>query len=775
MEFEPYLEQANRESKRFIQRSLLKTRKYWWLVGASALAGLIVAFLIIRYSPKIYSIGAKVMIDNSSESIDPSSLLFGDQLLGNNQEVVNELIILKSYPIVAKTVADRAQHIHYFRTTTALERVIEIEPEDSPFVVQTEGDWAEQNGLQFNDPLIVTIEGDMVQVFDGRTALTAATALGDTFSVQSFPMKIVRNPEFKSEAADVEYMFSLHSIEQTVQHYQQSITAELAEEKSSIIKVGIEGALVKKETRFLQQMLDNYLEANLAEKNTGASNTIHFINKELASIKDSLKKIEGRLEVFKSRNQISNLQTEGQRIFEKLLELEEEKAEYQLREKYLNLVDEYLLSEDGSKLVTPASFGIEDPSLNGLIDNLIRVETERNLMGKDSESSITLQLNARIKELRKTLNNYIENVASTNKIKLNEVSQRMALVERTIEDLPMSEIALMNIERLHKLSESLYLLLLEKKAEAEITKSSNTPDIKVVEAARKINAEPVRPNKKLIYGGFFLFGLALPMLWILLTVYLDRSIRSKEEITAALDTPFMGYIAAASDKPEHYVIEQPKSHLAETFRTLRSNLKYIGNGTGVQTVLVSSCFPGEGKTFVSVNLALSVASAGKTVVLIGADLRKPQLQISFGLDNGKGLSTILTGKASFEEVVHHTPQGVDVIASGPIPPNPLELLDSARFTDLLTELKGAYDYVVIDTSPFMLVSDAKVLFHKSDINLLVLRSGVSRRENLGIIEEMVNENPGSRFGILLNDHDLSHEYGYRYGSGYNKGYGYYEG
>ncbi|MEX2596583.1 MAG: polysaccharide biosynthesis tyrosine autokinase [Salibacteraceae bacterium] len=770
MEFEPYLEQANRESKRFIQRSIVKTRKFWWLVAASTIIALIAAFLIIRYSPKIYSIGAKVMIQNTSEGLDASSLIFGDQLLGNNQDVVNELIIVKSYPILEQTVLEQGQNAHYFRTTTALERIIEIDPKDSPFWLSVEGDWIIEEGLGFDEPLYVEFDESEFTLHLGHDIPAVKAKWGEVFTIEEKTLRLDRNPEFETGETKVDYFFLLHSVEQTVQSYQERIKAELAQEKSSIVSLSLEGALVNREVRFMQSLLDNYLQANLDEKNTGASNTIHFINKELASIKDSLKKIEGRLEVFKSRNQISNLQTEGQRIFEKLLELEEEKAEFQLREKYLSLVDEYLQTEDGSKLVTPASFGIMDPSLNNLIDNLIRVETERNLMGENSESSITVQLTARINELRRTLNNYIENVASSNKIKLNEVSQRMALVERTIEDLPMSEIALMNIERLHKLSESLYLLLLEKKAEAEITKSSNTPDIKVVEAARKMSADPVRPNKKLIYGGFFLLGLALPMLWILLTVYLDNSIRSKEEITAALDTPFMGYIAAASDKPEHYVIEQPKSHLAETFRTLRSNLKYLGNGTGVQTILVSSCFPGEGKTFVSVNLALSVASAGKKVVLIGADLRKPQLQLSFGLDNGLGLSTVLTGKASLKDAVHSSTHGVDVITSGPIPPNPLELLDSQRFTDLLTELKGTYDYVVIDTSPFMLVSDAKVLFHKSDINLIVLRSGVSRRENLELIENTMAEHASCRFGLLLNDHDLSGEYGYHYGKGYAKGY-----
>lgn len=745
--------------------------RYWWLLGGTIILSLILAFLVIRYSPSIYEVGAKVMIANGADKIDPSSLIYGDQLLGTNEDVVNELIIIKSYPILAKTVKDENQNVHYYRTTTALERTIEIEENNSPFIVEPIGDWVEQQGLSYKEPLHVELDDDGYQIFSEEKAITTKKTFGDSVHLPGkLPLRVRKNI---NPFAGLQYFFRLQSVEQTVQDYQGRITSELAQQQSSIIALKLEGALVERERSFLQQLLVNYLEANLAEKNQGASNTINFINRELASIKDSLKKIEGRLEAFKSRNQISNLQREGQRIFEKLLELEEEKAQFQLQKKYLSLLNEYLVGEQRTKLVTPSSFGILDPALNGLIQDLIKLETERNLMGEGSESSIAVQLDARLNELRGTLESYVSNLTRTNAIKLDEIMQRIALVEGTIEDLPVSEIALMNIERLHKLSESLYLLLLEKKAEAEITRSSNTPDIKLVEGARILSRTPVRPNKKLIYGGFFLLGLIAPLVWIVLSVYFDRSIRSKEEVTEAVDIPFMGYIASAKDKPLNHVVEQPKSHLSETFRTLRSNLKYMQKSSSAQKVLVSSCFPGEGKTFISVNLALSYASAGKKVILIGADLRKPQVHNYFNLSDDMGLSNLLSGSRALEEVTQSTPHGVDVITSGPIPPNPLELLDSEPFARLLEMASEKYDYVVVDTSPFVLVSDARVLFSKMDINLIVLRSKVSRRDNLELIDTLVNEAGQSSFGVVLNDHDMGSEFGYRYGKGYANGYGYY--
>lgn len=770
MEFEKYLKEASLEYDLFIARSFSKLQKFWWLIGLSGLIGLTLAFLFIRYSPKVYSVGAKVMIENSSNGIDPTSFLFGEQMIGNSQEVVNELIILKSYPIIRKTVVDQSQYVHYYRTTAALERVIEVEVKDSPFEVHCQGSWIYESGFPEKDPIKVLMRDEGFRI----EGLTEFSNWGDTVLIDGKQLSLIKNSLVRTSEENLEYFFRIVSVEETVHHYQETISASVLEEKSSIINVQMDATHPVREIAFLEQMLFNYMKINLEEKNKGASNTIDFINRELTSIKDSLRKIESRLEIFKSRNQISNLQTEGQRIFEKLLELEEEKAIFELRQKYLDLVGEYLKEDDGAKLVTPASFGIEDPSLNTITETLLRLETERNLIGGDSRGEITAQLNARIRELRLSLSNYIANVSKTNKLQLQEVTRRTNLIENAIESLPVSEMALMNIERLHKLSESLYLLLLEKKAEAEITRSSNTPDIKLIESSRRLSNIPVKPNKKLIYLGLFVVSLVLPIGILLLGVYLDNSLRTKEEITQQLNLPFFGYVANATILSKYAILEQPKSRLSETFRTLRSNLKYLTKNEGAQVILVSSCFPGEGKTFVSSNLALSFASANKKVLVIGADLRKPQLQNNFELDNSIGLSSYLSGGVELSSVVIKTKQNVDVIVSGPIPPNPLELLDSGLFDELLEQARKSYDFVIIDTSPFVLVSDTTALFRVSDINLLVLRSGVSQRSNLGIISDLTESSDDCKFGLVLNDHEITNEYGYKYGKGYAQGYGYYE-
>ncbi len=769
MEFEQYLEQANQDTSRFISRSIKKTLSYWWIILSSIALGLLIAFLIARYTSKIYTIGAKVMIEVSSQKLDPSSLLFDDRAFSNSQDVVNQLIILESYPILESAIIEASQNIKYFRTTEALERIIQIDEPNMPFSVHPTGDWVKESSLK-NAALIGVYadQNNVVLTFDGKQIYSGSP---DSVVLDDLGLKIVVKSDFPEK--DIEYFFSVNSIQQTVIEYQARLETSLVEDRSTIVNLNLEGVVPNREIRFLQILLQNYLAANLQEKNLGALNTINFIDTELEIIKDSLRKIENRLELFKSRNKISNLQSEGEVIFEKLLDLEEDKALLILREKYLSLISEYLENDELDKLVTPSSFGVNDPSLSRLTEDLLKLSTERKLMGTESQGQIAQQFDARINELKKSLSNYIYNISQTNKIQLIDVNKRIGIIESSIQGLPISEMALMNIERLHNLSESLYLLLLEKKTEAEITRSSNTPDIRIIEDARLLSFKPIKPNKILIYLSAILVSVLIPLGVIILSVFLNNTIQDKDEITRVLNVPFMGFIASALDKPKGYIVDKPKSRLAESFRGLRSNLKYLSAKEGGKVILLSSCFPGEGKTFVSANLALSAASSGLKVVILGADLRKPKLHEHFDFKNQNGLSNYLVGNSSLLDVLQKTEEGLDVITAGPNPPNPLELLDSTRFVELLSELKTSYDLVLIDTSPFMLVSDARILFNKVDLNLIVLRNGFSKRSNLNLIKDLVDDFSDAKFSVVLNDQQHQNSYGYGNSQGYN-GYGYYD-
>lgn len=775
MDFAELEKRSQEEMQRFMRRFINKLLKYWWFIGLTLTVFLASAFLYIRYTPEIYAVKAQIMLQDKTGDFDPSMLLFNNGRGKQDKQLANEIILIKSYPLLSKTISDLGYNVHYYRTTKALERIIEIEAEECPFRIDILNDTFSALGLgSKNNPFVVNDNGRSFELLSSDEKVMNSGVWGEQMEVNGLVLNLNQNGNVETIEEGVQYMFSVSPVDYAVRGVQAALNVAMTNEDASAIDIGISGQLIQREKRFVDQLLANYLKANLEEKNKGAANTIAFINRELSSIKDSLERIESRLKLFKSSNRISDLDKEGERIFDKLLELESEKAAVLLQKKYLDIIDDYFTNESGENLVTPSSFGIQDPSVNKITESLLQLESEKRLMGTGNEGSVRLRLSERIKELRESLANYTANLQEATDLKLQALNKRIDLIEGTIESLPSSEMALMNIQRLQKLSESLYLLLMEKKAEAEITKSSNTPDIRIVENARLAALRPISPNTTVIYAGALLFGLMIPVIILALFVYLDRTIRSKEEIVRQLDIPFIGYVVAAKGKAVNYLIEQPKSRLSESFRTIRSNLKFLKADKSIQTILVTSCLPGEGKTFVTANLAKSLAMAGKKVLVIGADLRKPQLHAYFDTNIQSGLSSLLTGQCELNEAIDTTNESVDVMLSGPIPPNPLELLDSKAFDNLLVEAKQRYDYVIIDTSPFVLVADAKVLLVKVDYSLVVLRSGVSKRTNADHIRDLIQGLPEYDLGLVLNDFEAKDAYGYGMTKGYTNGYGYYE-
>jgi capsular exopolysaccharide synthesis family protein len=319
---------------------------------------------------------------------------------------------------------------------------------------------------------------------------------------------------------------------------------------------------------------------------------------------------------------------------------------------------------------------------------------------------------------------------------------------------------------------------LEKRAEAGIAKASNLPDIKLLEAATGYSAWMVAPQTKNIYTMASIAGLLLPFLYIFLKSVTNNKITSKDSITNYTNIPILGIIGHSVSKSNLVVAENPKSGIAEAFRSLRVNLGYLSGAKESKLISITSSISGEGKTFCSINLATIIALAGHKTILIGADMRKPKIFADFGHANDKGLSTFLAGKHQLDEVIKTTNvQDLHFITAGPVPPNPAELMELPKLAVLVAELKKTYDFIVIDTPPVGLVSDAFSLLRQSDINIYIVRHKYTEIKLLEKINNIYNEGRIKNLGIVINDlvaGDAKYSYGYEYGYGYYQGYGYYE-
>ena len=477
------------------------------------------------------------------------------------------------------------------------------------------------------------------------------------------------------------------------------------------------------------------------------------------------------LEKFKTENPKIELSKKEYGAFYQIQKLEEEQAILKLNNKYYISLKDYLIKNDNiENILSPSSMGINDPLLNNLILELSRLYSEFEITSQNTKS-----IHPAVKSLKnqititkgKILEN-IENIIISSELSLNDIENRINEFDKLINTLPESERKLVRIQRKYNLNETTYTYLLEKRAEASIAKAGNVADNKIIDKARLSSQDPISPNSRSIYIISIFFGIIIPGIWITAKDLLNDKINSKKDVKKLCDIPILGSITHNNKGTNLVVQNHPKSAISESLRTIRTNIQYLSSDKEQKVICVSSSISGEGKSFCSMNLSSILASTNNKTVLIGADMRKPKIFDDFELNNDTGLSSYLIGVSTLKEVTQKTnDENLDIIISGPIPPNPAELLEKKIMTDLLIELKKTYKYIIIDTPPIGLVTDGQILMNKSDINLLMVRQGYTTKQMVANINEITQKNNIKNLNIILNDvKSYNSKYGYQYGYGY---------
>ena len=547
---------------------------------------------------------------------------------------------------------------------------------------------------------------------------------GDTLDIDGFRLAVVKNT---NNVTGREVVFKINSVEAVTNYYRKSLKVDPLERESSILKISIEGANIKKEIDFLNSLIARYIANGLEEKNVNATNTINFIDDQLASISDSLSMIELRLALFKKDNSEVYLDKSSSTYFDLLQDLDRRRAEILVQKEYLIYLKDYLEKGDyTNEIVVPNYLNISDPILNKLLIDFLDIQTKIKLLRLNENNPIYKDSYIQLNELKFNLLKSIDNINKSNELNMNNIDDQSRQILDDLRNLPEVERELVNIQRLYNLSETLYVFLLEKRAEAGITKSSNTSDIKLIDAAM-VEGRPVKPQplKNYTIAGFL--GVVIPSLLIILLDYFDNRIRSKEDIFRLTPIPLLGYIGHSKIKSDLVIDRNPKSAISESFRTIRSNLRYMtNNGKTSEIVLITSSISGEGKTFCAKNLAYVFSITGERVVLLNTDMRKPTSNREFEIHSSVGLSNYLAGLVGVDDVVNKTNQeNLDLIVAGDVPPNPSELILSPKFSQLIDELRERYDYIIIDTPPIGILSDGLELMKYSDINIFMIRQDYS--------------------------------------------------
>jgi len=423
--------------------------------------------------------------------------------------------------------------------------------------------------------------------------------------------------------------------------------------------------------------------------------------------------------------------------------------------------------------------GISNPELNNLINQLLQLYAKKGelQLTTTGKNPTYIAILSQINHTKKTIIENVNNLISSASIYEVDLIDRITTFDKKINKLPEAEKDYLILRRKYEYNEQTSIYLQQKRYEVSLAKAGTESDHKVIDFARLDSEEPISPRKSLANFIALIFGLLLPITFITLRDFFSDTIRSKSDLLNSTNIPILGLIGHSDNATSLVVSNASKSIIAESFRALRTNIQYLAANKERKIITVTSSIGGEGKTFTTMNLAAIIALSGHKTILIGGDLRKPKLHEDFKVDTSKGLSSYLINKSKLAEVIEKTEiDSLDVIASGPTPPNPAELLDSKKMRDLIIELNKTYDYVIIDTPPIGLVTDGVILMQHSDVNLYIVRHNYSKTSALNVINNLYHQKQVENIHIIINDFKYtSSGYGYGYGYGYgSSGYGYYE-
>ena len=566
------------------------------------------------------------------------------------------------------------------------------------------------------------------------------------------------------------YYFMVNDKYSAIDMVKKNLTIERLGNESNLIAIHFDDNVPQRAAEFANALAENYLQHEIERKNLEAKKILAFIDMQLAKANKKLQHSESTLENFKKNSNI-NLGAKNSNLTESLADLEAKISELGMAEELLSSLYAQIRSGKNLATVTAAGLNIEDTGIPQLIREMQKTVLQRKLLLQD----YTYEHPA-VKRLTQSINQQKRVIATSVMALKKRISRRKKILQQKIkkqskmmENLPQEEKILGGLKRKFIINEKIYSYLLQKRAETAIQKASTVTNSRIVDRAN-VPQKPIKPKRKLIVLVSFIIGLLIGSLLVLLREYFDNRIHTEEDINKISNIPVVATIPVIkNDKNGLKVFTSPKSVVTEAYRALRSNLQFMSESENT-VITVTSTIAGEGKTTTTVNLASIITLIEKRVIVLNMDMRKPTLHKKFNLPNNEGMSSLLAGKSSIADVIQSTGyNNFDIISSGPIPPNPSELILNKNMDLVIEALKEKYDVIIFDTPPVGLVTDAIALMQKSDITLYVVRAGESKKGFIENANRLRREHKISGLGIVINAIKADSS-----GYGYGYGYGYYE-
>ena len=773
---------------------LIKTLSYWkWF-----LLGLIIAFSVAHQvnvrKQKIYGIESTIAIkeENNPLFTNNTSLVFNWGGTSDKVQMVSTTLKSRSHN---ELVVDSLQfYVDYLKQTKYFLQDVYGQ---IPFKINLD-----KSKFQLYETLIkvkmlskqtyqitIPIQSDNIRLIRYKdNSLTTIPIqnkeikkifkVGEDVNLPFLHWKLDLTNNFDNGFGD-EILIRFNSFDNTVSNL-KNIKIDIDEKAGSILKLSMEGTNKERMVDYLNATVDVLIKRQLESKNKFAENTINFIDNTLLKMEKELKNSGDELKEFSKKNNIINLEEGNSNYNDQLMKYDLEKDEVERKIEYLNSLKNYLKSVvDFSKLPAPTVAGITEPNININVSKLIALSLERSELGYSIKGDIYYErIDNEINSIKKVLLENINSYKNVLQYDLNLANKKIDKIEREISNLPEDKQEWLKLSRKYNLSDNIYNNFLQKRSEASIVKASNLSDIQPIDSAKDVGGGLLGPKTGVNYVLAFFVGLIVPLVFVFFIFFISNSIQNVDDITNETQLPLIGVIGVKYSETNLSVLERPKSALSESFRAIRSSLQFLYKKQsieGTKTLMLTSSVSGEGKTFCSINIATVFALSEKKTIILGLDLRKPKIFDDFNIQNDVGAVNFLIGQKKLEEVIQHTHiPFLDVITSGPIPPNPSELILGDSMKEMMQELKKKYDYIIMDTPPVGLVSDALELSQFSDVILYIVRQNFTKKEMLTLLNNRNKRGELNNVSIIFNGYENKAKYGvgYGYGYGYSYGYGY---
>lgn len=769
---------------------------YWFVISLVVVVGIAYAYLLS--TPPMYTRTASLLIKDEgkgqSMSSDVGSSFSNMGLFQVNTNINNEIFSLQSSAVMLDVVKRLNLDVDY--------------KVDGPFYKKTlYGSQLPYKVMFFdlrdNDNLSFTLNAGSADavtlqdwVVNGKEDEKVVKGLvGDTLETPVGHVMVVRGTGPESKLASPLYV-TRSGLYGTVGAYSAHLSVALVNDQSSIINLSFTDVSTQRAEDVLNTLISVYNENWVKDRNQIAVSTSMFINERLGVIERELGNVDEDISSYKSEHLLPDVQTAASMYMAQSSETNAQIMALNTQISMARYIRNHLTAATSRNQLLPANSGIENANIESQIAEYNNLQLQRNnLVANSSEQNpLVVDLDQSLKAMRSAIISTIDNLMVTLNTQLRSLEQRERHTTARLAENPSQGKYLLSVERQQKVKESLYLFLLQKREENELSQAFTAYNSRIITPPSGSMA-PTAPVRKSILLIAVVIGLVIPAVIIVLRIMLVTTVRGRKDLEN-LNVPFMGEIPQYGKKQHKSLLSRKKKEteelqilvkeksrdvINEAFRVVRTNFEFVaGNSTSGQVVMVTSFNPGSGKTFIAANLASCLAIKGKKVAVIDLDLRRASLS-KYVPHVKVGISNYLAGQqVELSDILQHNVEGfdrLDLVPVGVLPPNPTELLVSDRLGTLLNRLKQQYDYVFVDCPPVEIVADAAIISKWADMTLFVIRAGLLERSMLPDLDRLYSENKYKNLSVILNGTEAAkgrygyHKYGYRYG--YNYGYGKY--